>query len=751
MPFSQKLKRLADDLTRSGAPDPDEARVEYALRVNLIQISVITFIFAMLALYAHWRRIILLDTLLIILFLALLAGVTWIFTLRGHWKKTRIVPVAAFFLIAVYGNFVGGIGAPAMLIYVLSIVFAMQLYGRRMQFAVTAASILFYTGIAILHGKGLIPAPRTEAATFQNRVFIAVLTMLTIGVLLRFIISQLEKAVRISRDNAQALAATNEALLASNRELEKSEDNFRTLFDASPIPVILHRRGAILFVNDAYAKMVGVVSKDALLGTDMFDHIAPEERARVAEVVGNRQPRGDFPVSYETTGIRADGRKFHCEVNVAFVALDDGPAALAFLKDITERKTAERDKERMQKQLLQAQKMEAVGTLTGGIAHDFNNMLTGIMGSLNLMDLQLKKEAHPANDSLLKYVAMALESSQRAADMTQQLLAFSRKSELKLRPVDVNLSLRHIQRLCQNSFPKSVALDFRLGQAPLWIHADPTQIQQVLLNLCVNASHAMTTMRTAGARQGGILSVCAEKMTCDEGFLALNPDASSGLAYVAIRVSDTGVGMDEETRRQIFDPFFTTKSKQDGTGLGLAMVYGIVTQHGGFLHVYSAPKKGSVFHVFLPALDAAAPVAKAGAAGPGIIAGNGKILVIDDETSLLGIARAMLERCGYDVITAESGAAGVEIYRQDHGAIQGVLLDLSMPGMSGLEVFKRMKAINPGVKAVLTSGFMEDRDQEKALALEVRSFLPKPYSVEELSVKMKELLDDGYRHNYPEA
>ncbi|WP_319523540.1 ATP-binding protein [Breoghania sp.] len=604
------MKEFLADLTRTHDTNPDNARVEYALRINLIILSLFTAGSTLIALFAYLRKIILLDTLLIIALLALLSSITLFFTFRGYWQKMRLFPVTVFFLIAVYGNFVGGIGAPAMLIYVLSIVLAMQLYGRTMQYIIIAAAMLSYITIAGLHWKGVIAAPRSEASTFLNRVFIAALIMLAIGALLRFIVSQLEKSIAISRKNERELAAANEALLAANkqyervnRDLEKSEDNFRTLFESTPIPVFLHREGIILFANQAFSQMVGEASREAVIGASIFDYIVPEEKPRVLKMAKNQQQVGDAPLADEILGIRADGKSFDCEVNIAFVMLDDGPATLVLGQDVTDRKTAEKEKERMQRQLLQAQKMEAVGTLTGGIAHDFNNMLAGIIGSLNLIELRLKKENNPANDSLEKHLETALEAAGRAADMTRQLLTLSRKSELKLAPVDVNLSLNHIRKLCQNSFPKSVGLEFRTAKEPLIVLADPVQIEQALLNLCVNASHAMTIMRSENETPGGVLTVSTERLSCDDAFRLLHPDARPGGTCVLIRVCDNGVGMDEETRLQIFDPFFSTKGQQEGTGLGLAMAYGIVTQHRGFIEVDSEPGKGSTFNVFLPAME----------------------------------------------------------------------------------------------------------------------------------------------------
>jgi two-component system, cell cycle sensor histidine kinase and response regulator CckA len=652
----------------------------------------------------------------------------------------------------------------------------------------------------------------------------------------------------------------------TTEELKKSEERFRNLIESSPEPLVLAREERLVYGNRAFCLLVGAAHQDTFIGKRLLDYVVPDTRVEMAAYIAARGRGEPVPAHFESEGLREDDSTFPCEISISTVDLPDGPALLAYVRnitdrkraeealreserkyrqlfkhapagiyevdlttgrfknvnsiiceytgyseqelltrstvdilteesarrfldrleniargesvpmnpeyriknkdgsirwvqlnvefmrqedritgatvvahDITERKQAESDRERMQAQLIQAQKMEAVGTLAGGIAHDFNNMLGGIMGSLDLIDLLLQKDEAPRRESLIKYVETAMESSRRAADITKQLLTISRKSELKLAPVDVTLSLKHIMKLCQNSFPKSVELNFRTGDGRMRIMADPVQIEQVILNLCVNASHAMTVMRPEGERQGGILTVEPGEIICDGAICARHPDARPGESYVRIRVSDTGVGMEESIRLQIFDPFFTTKSSQDGIGLGLAMVYNIVKQHGGFIDVYTDPGRGSTFSIYLPSLGEDLPDQHREAA-VSIVRGTGKILIIDDEKAILRIARGMLEQCGYTTLTAQGGQEGIMIFREEHSAIDGVLLDLSMPGLTGLEVFEHMKKIDPGVRVLMASGLMEETEVRKALATGVKGFLQKPYSAGELSTKIKEAL-----------
>jgi len=412
--------------------------------------------------------------------------------------------------------------------------------------------------------------------------------------------------------------------------------------------------------------------------------------------------------------------------------------ASGILTDIHERRLAEEEKEVTRMQLIQAQKMQAVGTLAGGIAHDFNNLLGSIMGSIDMIGILICRDEYHGKETICKYLETVKDAARNAAEMTRQLLTLSRKSDLKLAPVDINSAMRHVRKLCESSFPKSVELDFMVGEEPLLIHADPLHMEQVLLNLCVNASHAMTIMRAAGDRHGGILSVWAEKTHYESQPCHPNPDADSGNVFVKISVRDSGIGISEEVRQHIFDPFFTTKDIGEGTGLGLAITYNIVKQHGGFIDVISEPGSGSTFIMYLPAYTGKPSHDLQKTDGLGIIHGAGRVMVVDDDAALLRVTRGMLEHCGYIVITSDASNEAIEIYRREMEGIDIVLLDYSMPGMSAMEVYDRLREINPEVTVLLSSGLVEDDDMRKARARGIRGFIQKPYSIEALSAKIKE-------------
>ncbi|PLX50618.1 MAG: hypothetical protein C0613_03615 [Desulfobulbaceae bacterium] len=402
------------------------------------------------------------------------------------------------------------------------------------------------------------------------------------------------------------------------------------------------------------------------------------------------------------------------------------------LDDITELETKEQ-------QLRQAQKMESVGTLAGGLAHDFNNVLGGILGNLSLMQFRLAAGEKIEGARLQEYLDRMNSAGNRAADLVRQLLTLSRQQEIDLVPVDLNQSIRHVIKICENSLDKSVEIICRPAPAEARVLADPTQIEQVILNLCINAGHAMTIMRQNEA-WGGRLSVELEVVEVDEAFRASHPEAG-GTSYWRLSVQDTGVGMNTKTVSKIFDPFFTTKEQGKGTGLGLAMAYNIVKQLGGFMDVYSEEGMGSTFTVYLPQLTVEAqPVAPV--ERPEVPRGQGTILVVDDDDLIRSTATEILQSLGYTVLTAKNGREAVDVYRQQQHAVSAVLLDMVMPVMSGREAYVEMKKINSQVKVLLVSGFRKDSRIDEVLALGVRKFLQKPYTIQKLATALQEVIAD---------
>lgn len=428
------------------------------------------------------------------------------------------------------------------------------------------------------------------------------------------------------------------------------------------------------------------------------------------------------------------GEKRDLRVSVYPFSREETDIAVIRMDDIT-------DELKKDAQLLQAQKMEIVGTLAGGLAHDFNNVLAGIIGTVSLMKFHAERGTESGLED--KYLAIIESSARRAADIVDQLLALSRKNEPSMQPFDLNRSLENVMMICRNSLDKSIEIvpEYYPGQAI--VNGSASQIEQVILNLCVNAAHAMTIMRDDGDPPGGRLMTSISRVTSDHSLCSVHPAAVEGRDYQVVTISDTGVGMTAEHQDKIFDPFFTTKPKDKGSGLGLLMVYNIVKAHGGFIDLFSEPGRGTTFTVYLPAASGDTDEFKPDTADTGILEGSGSILVIDDELTVAETARGILEQCGYTVYTALDGTEGIRFFSENRSSLDLVILDMSMPKMSGKDVFIELRKIDSGVPVLLSSGFRQDQMVQETIKLGVDDFIQKPYSLYELAVKVKNVLSRG--------
>ncbi len=390
------------------------------------------------------------------------------------------------------------------------------------------------------------------------------------------------------------------------------------------------------------------------------------------------------------------------------------------------------------RQLRQIQKMETLGVLAGGLAHDFNNVLSAITGTLSILQFAME-EGEVSKEELNLNLGVMGQATQRAADIVQQLLTLSRQQELTLRPTDLNQSVARVAKLCRGSLDKSVALELFPHEEAALTMGDPGQIEQVLLNLCVNGAHAMTIMRPVGALPGGTLTLSIRKLHADPIFCTGHPEACE-TDYWVVSVRDTGVGLDTKTAAKVFDPFFTTKEKGQGTGLGLAMVYSIVKAHGGFIDLYSELGHGATFTVYLPVLLDPGRVEGKTHERKALPRGSGRILVVEDEATLRTIARTILQACGYEVVESEDGEEGLRRFTASPDAFRAALIDMAMPRMDGRILCERILRLRPDLPVLLTSGFRKDARVEAALALGAKGFLPKPYTLETLAEAMAHML-----------
>lgn len=502
--------------------------------------------------------------------------------------------------------------------------------------------------------------------------------------------------------------------------------HLKNILDSMPSMLVsINDSGNITQFNTATSLLTGIQASDAI-GKPMsmiLPFLDPYE-IYYKDIINMREPR----VFLRQTIPDLESRIFNITL---FPILSDWVNGMVIrLDDIS-------DIEKKEQQLIQVQKMDTIGTLAGGIAHDFNNILGAIIGSVSLMQHKLHRgKLYP--DEITSYLDTMEKSGQRASDLVSQLLMLTRRQTPTFTSVDLNKVVENTMMICENSFDKSVSLHPVYYSSPAVINGDSMQIEQVLLNLCVNASHAMTLMKVKSSQQGGKLTVYVEEVIADRFFCIKHPEAMEG-SYWRLSVCDTGVGMERSTLSRIFDPFFTTKDKGQGTGLGLAMVYNIVKQHDGFIDVYSERDSGTTFSLYFRKFDKVQSFQET-VAKINIAKGSGTILLIDDEQIIREVACSMIEECGYSVLVAENGLLGLESYRQHREAIDAVILDMVMPEKSGLDTYVELKAIAPECKVLLTSGFKDDERVLKVMELGADFFIQKPYTLDELSQVLDKLL-----------
>ena len=511
--------------------------------------------------------------------------------------------------------------------------------------------------------------------------------------------------------------------------LKESEERFRHLADVSPYPVlIVSPDGGVAYVSSKFSQVFGYTRQELPTRQAVRERLFPDPEYRnqvQAEVTAWES--SDRPDSREWE------RRLTCKDGTTKDVISHGIAfsggdTYIILQDVTERKKAEEERRKLENQLRQAQKMEAVGTLAGGLAHDFNNILQVIYGSTQLMQEELSPGSSGQGD-----LARIMSAAERATELVKQLLAFSRKAESHLRPLDLNQLVSQVGRMLSRVIPKVIDFELHLFEGLETIMADPNQIQQVLMNLGINARDAMP--------DGGRIIIETKSITLDREYTRQQVDVAPG-RYVLLTLSDTGRGMDREVLEHIFEPFYTTKETGQGTGLGLAMVYGIIKNHGGHVTCYSQPGQGTVFKIYLPTAEAApqGPVDREAGTGLG---GRETILVVDDEEPLRDIAVKMLGGHGYRVLTAPDGETALKIFQDPHVPVDLVVLDLNMPGMDGSRCLDELLKIAPRTKVIMASGYSVNGHGSKALRAGATAFISKPYASAELLAKIRSVLDDG--------
>jgi two-component system cell cycle sensor histidine kinase/response regulator CckA len=515
----------------------------------------------------------------------------------------------------------------------------------------------------------------------------------------------------------------------AEEDLRKSEEKYRTILETiedSYTEVDL--KGNYTFVNDAACRFLGY-RRNELIGMNYRNIHPPETAKRMKEIYKRVYETGKSESLIEFEVVLKDGSiRIHESTSSLIHDPSGSPAGFRVLsRDITDRKKAEQERARLEGNLRQAQKMESVGRLAGGVAHDFNNMLSVIFGYAELIKSRLKD-----GDPMLKEVQEIENAAGRSRDLTRQLLAFSRKQAIAPRPIDLNELIEGMQNALARLIGEDIDLRFYHGDGLWQIMFDTSQIEQVLFNLAVNARDAMP--------DGGKLTIETQNICLDEDYCKMHPGFIPG-PFVLLGVSDDGAGMDGETLQNAFEPFFTTKEQGKGTGLGLAMVYGIVKQNGGFINIYSEQGRGTSFKIFIPKILEEGESWEKNEESPAIT-GTGTVLIVEDDDMVRKIASEMLEAVGYTVIAIGKPEEALALCGDPGAAIDLLITDVIMPGMSGKELRDRVELTRPGIKVLFMSGYTSDVIAHRGVLEEGVHFLQKPFSMNDLARKVRDLLND---------
>lgn len=530
------------------------------------------------------------------------------------------------------------------------------------------------------------------------------------------------------------LQTTNDKLVKEFQEriqsevaLRESEKKYRNIVENIDEAIFtLDTNGRITYISSASKKIMGY-SPDYLIGKICLDFIHEEDQGQLRKglqsaIEGHSEPN-EYRIIHKSGELRW-AKSFSNPI------IDDGETIgiRGVLTDITAEKRARQEKQKLETQLIQAQKMEAIGTLAGGIAHDFNNILSAIFGYTELIRIKLPSES-PFHE-LLEQVTTAAE---RAKDLVQQILLFSRQTNQVKKQIQPHLVIREALKLLRSSIPTTIEIKQNVPSNCESILADPTQIHQIVMNLCTNAYHAMR-------EEGGVLGVNLSRIDITmEDFSSTSLDIDPG-QYLMLEIADTGSGMDQATMEKIFDPYFTTKPRGEGTGLGLSVVHGIVKDSGGHIRVYSEPGEGTNIKIFFPRLEIEEDTKK-GQIEEDIPTGSERILVVDDEETILDISKSILENLGYIVVTHISSEDALEAFQTDSDNFDLVITDMTMPNMTGLELSKKILAIHSQTPIILCTGFSEMMNKEIAQSLGIRRFLQKPFLIKDLAIVVRQVLD----------
>lgn len=522
-----------------------------------------------------------------------------------------------------------------------------------------------------------------------------------------------------------------EAIRERENMLVENERMFREVIEGTDNLIIrTDSQGILTFANHAAQKIFGIEPEE-LIGMACFDFIHPDDKGRVSQNFLLWQQKKREGVTFESRLVNLNGDVHHLLWSVNFHYDEDGSLVEACFvaNDISERLKAEEEKEKVEEQFRQIQKMEAIGTLAGGIAHDFNNILSAIIGYVELAKINLPPESPVAND-----LEEVLKASLRATDLVRQILTFSRKTKTEKKAVELNLLVKEAIKLLRASIPATIEIRQDIpAECPIVV-ADPTQIHQIVMNLCTNAYHAMSD-------SGGVLSVSLEEVSIGLDDFLMEHSLQTG-SYLVLEITDNGKGISAENQMKIFEPYFTTKEVNEGTGLGLSVVHGIVKSHHGHITVYSEEGKGTTFKVYLPT-EGGDKECKSQETVAELLGGSERIIFVDDEEILVRLGNKLLINLGYKVTTFCNSLEALKEFRESPNNYDLIITDMTMPGMTGVELAREVKLVRPDIPIILCSGFHDDLDGEMAIEEDFCAYLSKPVRQKTLAEAVRNALDLG--------
>jgi PAS domain S-box-containing protein len=632
-----------------------------------------------------------------------------------------------------------GVRGSAAIIYLTIMVLAALLLGWRSSVGLGVLSTLAIWLLAHAEKIGYthfqLDEPY-EVALESTGTFVLTAVFLTLAT------TGLSNALKRARTSEQSLKESNLALKLNLDELKQrgqalldSEERFRLLAEnvVDTIWILDPENRRVIYVSPSVESIIGYAPEE-MTGLRIEKILPPESKKLSKEFLAHelerckkdptRFSRGELEVYHQngsTVWVETTAR-------VLYINWLSSYGIIGVTRDISERKASELERRTLQDQLLQSQKMKAIGTLAGGIAHDFNNSLQAILGYTQILIFE-KEETDPD----LKLLRQIEKSAKRSSELTKQLLTFSRKMESRLRPLDLNQEVKQLEQMLERTIPKMIAIETQLSDNLKIINGDPVQIEQIIMNICINARDAMP--------DGGKLTIACRNTVLDQTYCNAHVGASPG-EFVQLTISDTGDGIDPQTLEHIFEPFFTTKSAGEGTGLGLAMVYGIIKNHNGYVTCDSVPGRGTTFNVYFPIIrDTELRSTDRYNRKRGPATGWETVLLVDDEDYLLELGNHLLTRFGYNVLTAPDGETAIQIYREHKQQIDLIILDLIMPGIGGKNCLDQILAMDPSARVIIASGYSVDDATRVELERKAKGYIKKPFEYTEILNMVRGLLD----------